>query len=150
MSKLNQFDAVAPYYDLLARTVFGNQIQAAQEHNLSCIKDGDKILILGGGTGWILRALKNTYQLKVWYVEASSTMLRLARATTNDLGSHEITFIHGTESDVPPEEKFDIIILNFFLDLYPTNEIVGLMRKLTPALAAEGQLLVTDFLATKR
>ncbi|MEZ4686196.1 MAG: hypothetical protein R3B47_09055 [Bacteroidia bacterium] len=51
------FNRLAPVYDFLASLVFGNRIRQAQRWLLDFIPEGSSILILGGGTGWILEEL---------------------------------------------------------------------------------------------
>ncbi len=113
-SRLNGFDAVAGIYDGLARLVYGKSLHAAQAQFLPVIPSDAKVLIIGGGTGWLLHELLllNT-GCQVWYVEASAKMIVAAQKKIgNDARVH---FIHGTEAAIPEEVVFDVVITNFFL-----------------------------------
>ncbi len=74
------FDWIAPYYDWLTRLVFGRSIRRAQRHFLGQIPPGARVLVVGGGTGWLLvDLLKRPAVTHVTYLEASAVMLRLAQ-----------------------------------------------------------------------
>ena len=45
------FDRVAPYYDRLARLVFGGSIRRAQRHFLSQVPAAARVLLVGGAPG---------------------------------------------------------------------------------------------------
>jgi tRNA (cmo5U34)-methyltransferase len=145
-SQLNKFNNVATFYDLLVKVVFGPAMQKAQRYFLGSISDAAKVLIIGGGTGWIARDL---FQLKpdahVTYVEASEKMLNRAKKILKAY-SHSTLFIHGTDLEVPFQTSgYDIIITNFFLDLFP-NEKLGLhIAHSAQYLRENGQWIVTDF-----
>ena len=149
MTRLNAFDAIAPFYDVLARTVFGEGIRDAQRRYLSLIKPGGKILILGGGTGWILPAITSIAPAcEVWYIEASSGMLKLAKKRLEGR-CNNIHFVHGTEADIPEGTSFDAIVTNFYLDLFSSTEISVVAATLAGCLSDEGVLLVSDFVSEK-
>src|SRR6187402_1340927 len=78
--RMNGFDRLAPVYDKLAGLVFGKAIVDAQLVFLDRVRAGDRILILGGGTGWLLeKLLRKQPVCEVWYVESSSRMIELTR-----------------------------------------------------------------------
>ncbi|HEY9047693.1 MAG TPA: class I SAM-dependent methyltransferase, partial [Ohtaekwangia sp.] len=69
------FDSIAPVYDMLSRIVFGRSMVKSQRHFLKYIPAEASVLILGGGTGWIIQelfAVNNT--CTIVYVEASQKM----------------------------------------------------------------------------
>ena len=142
---LNGFDGVAPVYDSLKRLVFGNAIYRSAIRFLEEIPEGGNVLIIGGGTGEVLVALKESNpSCRIWFIEASSEMLRRAQKRVSHLSS-EIVFIHGTEGDIPKEIHFNAILVSFFLDVFPDEELPPLCRDLALALDPEGVLLVSDF-----
>jgi ubiquinone/menaquinone biosynthesis C-methylase UbiE len=149
VTKLNAFNRIAPVYDVLARAVFGESIRDAQRHYLSLISPGAKVLVLGGGTGWILPAINSIApDSEVWYVEASFSMLNQAMKRINGAGN-KVHFIHGTEADIPNGISFNAIITNFYLDLFSPIELPGLLALLKGSLSDEGVILVSDFIQTK-
>src|SRR5690348_16816239 len=99
---LNSFDRIAGFYDALARIVFGKHIMNSQCYFLDALNDGSKVLILGGGTGWLLaELLSRKPHCEVWYVEASQRMITLSEVKTGAVKKN-VHFIHGTEQSIPP------------------------------------------------
>ena len=147
------FDRVAPVYDFLT-LVFGGNIRRAQQYYLAKIPQNAHILIIGGGTGWILEdilLLKKKLR-HITYLEASAKMLGLAkRKHKNFKSSHPekhlpiIEWIKGTEKDIPPNHFYDVIITNFFLDLFEQTALFEVMKKLSSLLRQEGTWLFADF-----
>ena len=79
---MNNFDSVAGYYDKLSILVFGTAMRRAQTAHLHDIPLGRNVLILGGGTGWLLSELSAVNPTcKVWYIDASSKMISLSKRT---------------------------------------------------------------------
>ncbi|MDB5263527.1 MAG: methyltransferase type 12 [Adhaeribacter sp.] len=141
------FDRIAPLYDFLASLVFGKAIQRAQTKFLNFIPAQSNILVIGGGTGWILPAILNqTLPARIVYLEASAKMLQLARQKVKNLNhAASIEFRLGTENDIELAEKFEVIISNFFLDLFLPAELENIITTLHRSLRAGGVWLVADF-----
>lgn len=140
----NNFDKVAPFYDRLAGLIFGKPIKKAQTEYLHLIKAGSKILILGGGTGWILKEiLDRQTDVEISYVEKSTRMIDLAKtACSND----NIEFVNLAFEEWQTEEKFDFIMCNFFLDVFQSQKLKNqIIPKIKSLIAENGRLLVADF-----
>ncbi len=56
-STMNGFNRIAGVYDFLAKLVFGKHIRRSQEHFLKMVIQQNKVLVLGGGSGWILESI---------------------------------------------------------------------------------------------
>jgi tRNA (cmo5U34)-methyltransferase len=146
--KLNAYDRVAPFYDGLARIVFGKSIVKAQLVHLPMIPPKSKVLILGGGTGWLLEALlrekpESTYH----YAETSAKMISLATQRIGYL--QNVHFLHGSFSAEKTGCKWDVIIANFFLDQFDEAEIALMLTELELRMNPGAMLMVTDFQKTK-
>ena len=140
---MNNFNRIAGYYDFLARIVFGRSIRTCQVGFLSLIPDSSDILILGGGTGWIVEELKiRTKNCSIWYIELSDRMISLAKS--NDESQH-VNFLHGSEKDIPNEKTFDVVITNFFLDLFPEHKLRTTIQAIEKSLEKKAIWLVSDF-----
>ena len=145
---MNNFDPVARIYDRLSYLIFGKAMRRAQTAYLSDIGPGANVLVLGGGTGWLLSELSEVNPTcKVWYIDASATMIELSKEVTRN-SVHELVFLHGTEDSIPPGTTFDAVISNFYLDLFPQESCVNAIRKIRPVIRANGIWLVSDFLST--
>jgi tRNA (cmo5U34)-methyltransferase len=143
------FDKVAPFYDGLSRLVFGNALRRAQGAHLKVIPEEAHVLLIGGGSGWLLeQLLLQKPNNKVTYLEASTKMFQLARqrlARNPGIAQAAVTFRVGTEGDLLPGETFDVIITPFLLDLFPDERLQHLMNRLYLALVPGGLWLFSDF-----
>lgn len=142
--KANNFDRIAWIYDTLARLVLGNAIKKSQLHHLPQLKPNSYILILGGGTGWLLKEVIDLHPTsRICYIEASEKMLRLSKEKV--VQYHKIQFIHGTEENIPLDAKFDSIITNFYLDLFTHQSLDKVIPRIAMHTSPECKWIVTDF-----
>lgn len=142
------FDRIAPYYDSLARFVFGGSIRRCQLEHLNKIRQGAEILILGGGTGWILAELvKSNPTCRVWYIESSIKMIEIAKGRLKGLSNPGVFFIHGTEKNLRQlnDTYFDVVITNFYFDLFTSNSLKAAIEDIKKCIRPGSTLLVSDF-----
>jgi len=140
--KSNDFDRVAPFYDALASLVFGKKLKAAQVAYIDRIRPGSRVLIIGGGTGWILeKLLKRQPDLQIDYVEASAKMMERAIQRLHD---GQVRFIMGTQNDIPGP-VYDVIITHFFLDVFAPATLHKVVKQLNGMLVPGGLWLCADF-----
>ncbi|MBN8576566.1 MAG: class I SAM-dependent methyltransferase [Cytophagales bacterium] len=77
---MNGYNRLAPFYDRLATVFVGKQLQQAQLALLPYLQQKRKLLILGGGTGWILSHIfKINPTLEIDYVDSAAQMIARAR-----------------------------------------------------------------------
>jgi ubiquinone/menaquinone biosynthesis C-methylase UbiE len=142
---LNQFDAVAKYYDKLSIFIFGNSIQKSQLHFLTDDFVTGNVLIIGGGTGWLAKEVLLRFQkVHVVYIDASSKMIKQTKKIVASFGDR-ITVIHGTEESIPVDLKFDTVIANFYFDLFTERSIHGAIGQIEKSVNRNSTWLVTDF-----
>ncbi len=142
----NNFDSVAWCYDALAWMVFGNKLKASQKILLEQLREGDKVLIIGGGTGWILQEiLKTTEVVQIDYLEVSEKMIRQAKRFVPVQNHTKINFIHGTERDLVGKDHYDCVIAFYFFDLFLPERLNPMIRIIESVLKPAGRLLVADF-----
>ncbi|KAA9332439.1 methyltransferase domain-containing protein [Hymenobacter busanensis] len=150
------FDFVAAFYDPLARLVFGRTLvraqQAALRHGLP--PGAPRVLFIGGGTGRVLPdVLAFQGAAQVTYVEASAEMLRRAQDMFAQIApgaAAQVTFIHGTEADLPPDAQFDAVAAFFLFDLFTEAELAALLDHLQRHAHAGTRWLVADFAPARR
>lgn len=152
---LTGFDRVAWCYDALAGLVFGPALRKAQLAALSGLPAGAaRILILGGGTGWVLlEVLRRRPLATVLYLEASPNMLARAQARLArecPAATAQVEFRHGTQAALRPDEAFDTIITFFVLDCIALDEISEALRRLRAAQLPGTPWLLADFRAARR
>lgn len=138
------FDSIAPVYDSLSRMVYGRSIVSAQMHFLKYIPEGANVLIVGGGTGWIMEALFAVNKTcSIVYIEASQKMLQKARSRIGIHDRSRVVFL--LQSEIPSEGLYDVIITNFFLDLFPHHRLEQIIQQLKDRVKHNGIWIVTDF-----
>ncbi|NQZ75577.1 MAG: class I SAM-dependent methyltransferase [Ekhidna sp.] len=136
---VNDFDLVAPFYDLLGRIVFGKSLVRAQLAQINEITPGSSVLILGGGTGEMLTHMGES---RIVFVEQSKNMIQRAeqRPTVATVRFVNIDFLY-----FQARSKFDYIVCPFFLDCFDTASLTQVVRKCKSMLASSGRLIVADF-----
>ena len=144
------FDGVAWCYDALAGLVFGPALRNAQRAALAGLPPGaPHVLILGGGTGWVLtEVLRRRPAATILYLEASPRML--ARAATrlarhNPAMQAQVEFRHGTQAALRPDETFDALITFFVLDCVALPELPAALNALAAARRPGSPWLLADF-----
>ena len=143
------FDRIAPIYDGLARLVFGQCLKEAQIALFSEIEPDSKVLILGGGTGWILTEVFRLSQPSwVCYVEASHGMMARTQEEIRYRGlpQHRIGLHLGTVETLRRSEKFEVVITPFFLDLFSAMTATQVIQDIKDLHQPHGIWLFTDFL----
>ncbi|MGW8122492.1 class I SAM-dependent methyltransferase [Roseivirga echinicomitans] len=142
----NNFNLIAPVYDALAKLVFGKKLRKVQTHFLPVIPVEASVLIMGGGTGWIINELFDRgFKGKLTYIEASEKMISLSKKHCGLKQS--VDFIHGDESAIP-NEQFDVMITNFFLDVFAEPRLDEVINILTEKLNPNGLWICSDFYDT--
>lgn len=141
---MNNFNLVAPFYDHLARCVFGRSILRSQVHFLEEITDDDHVLILGGGTGEILEYLPACRS--VTFCEKSSKMMALAKERSI---SKHVLFINDDLLTAAYDSQYDVIICPFILDCFTKTTLNRILKLIKTMLTAGGRLIVTDFQRNK-
>lgn len=125
---MNGYNLLAPFYDILVKVVFGNKIKEIQITHLHKIPKNSNVLILGGGTGWILQEIdKRTTGATITYIDLSSKMIQ--KSKSRKVSNNVVRFIEGTENDIP-DIKYDVLITNFYLDLFPKQKLTKVIQQL--------------------
>lgn len=144
MSKLNSFDRIAPYYDALAHVAFAGNIKRSQLTFLEVIKPGASILIVGGGTGWIVEEIfKREPNVLITYIEGSAQMIHITKKRLAPAEKNRVHFIHTIE--VPIIDKVDVVITNFLVDLFSDKTLPEYVTRLKQNMKPQTLWLVTDF-----
>ncbi|MEH6308443.1 class I SAM-dependent methyltransferase [Olivibacter sp. CPCC 100613] len=142
----NNYDNIASLYDRLSRLVFGRAQVNVQLDLIHTIASNSRILIVGGGSGWILEALAKLYPqgLMITYVEISANMLRIAR--NRYYGNNKVVFVEQAIEDyVAAPNSYDVIITSFLFDNFLRSKAEKVFRHLTALLVNEGRWLYADF-----
>ena len=142
------YDNAASFYDKLSRLVFGDRLIKAQVYLLRHIPPNAKVLIVGGGTGWILDELTRLHPsgLDITYVEISANMMALSQK--RNAGDNHVTFINQPIQQVALHDNFDITITPFLLDNFTDESLPSVFEPIHQCLKSTGFWLYTDFQLT--
>ena len=146
MTRIANYDRIAPYYDFLTRIVFGNQLVEAQNHFLSDLADPKRILVYGGGTGHMILPLLQLYpDARIHYLDSSAVMISKAKARVT-LDRRKLCFTCGTDQDlVDKVNVYDVVITPFVLDVFEEKYLGETFKLLFDALSPGGRWIQTDF-----
>ena len=158
MNRGFSYDRIASVYDLLSFIAFFGQIQRAQRHFLTRIPKNSKVLFLGGGTGWLFpHIFRISCPQHITYIEASAKMISRSQRTVvkfqqqhPDILTPPITFICGTEEQIPSTASYDVVVTNFLLDMYSGPKLLALVHRITQQLSSEAIWLFSDFQLSQR
>ena len=141
----NNYDSIALVYDRLSRLVFGKAQVKAQTVLLPFIVPGSRVLIAGGGTGWVLEELCKIYRsgLDIVYVEISAKMLQLSKK--RNVGFNKILFIQQAVESAEIEGAIDVILTGFLFDNFAVEKAQRIFELLDGRLKPGGLWLFADF-----
>ena len=144
------YNTIAPFYDLLSRIVFGNAIIQSQRFLINAIPAGSSILIIGGGTGYILEEISKKFSKGLWiyYIDISEKMIALSKR--KNIGDNQIVFINQSVVDVLLSQNFTVVITPFLLDNFKENSVKTVFDKLHASLQPGGLWLFADFEANEK
>lgn len=141
----NNYDKIANHYDTLSRLVFFKSQVNAQISQLQYIPKNSSVLIVGGGTGWILEEIAKIYSggLKIVYVEISAKMIVLSQK--RNCKNNQVEFVNlsieGFETDI----VFDVILTPFLFDNFAEQRAAKVFNQLNAYLKEEGLWFLVDF-----
>jgi tRNA (cmo5U34)-methyltransferase len=143
------FDRLSYIYDFMLWSTSGNIISKSQSILINELPFCSKTLIIGGGTGQFLYALlKSGKTESVTYIDISPKMIACSeKYLTKHLPEkrEQILFITGNVESIPSEAKYDLIVTNYFLDLFNKEELDIVFNKLYKHFSKNGFWYYTDF-----
>jgi len=136
------------FYDNLSKVIYGKAPLRAQIYLLSFIAPKSKIVLIGGGTGWILEEIAKVQPpgLQITYVEVASKMIALARK--KNAGGNKVEFINQPIEDVSFSNNFDVVITPFLLDNFTEENLQKIFAHIHCSLKPGGLWLNADFQLT--
>lgn len=142
------YDNSASFYDRLSRLVFGRALVNAQVYFLPFIPKNSNVLIVGGGTGWILEEIAKIHPagLQITYVEISANMMALSRK--RNTGSNQVNYINMAVEQAKLPQQFDVVITPFLFDNFNEVNLSVIFRHIHQTLKPGGIWLNTDFQLT--
>jgi ubiquinone/menaquinone biosynthesis C-methylase UbiE len=144
----SNYNNAAWFYDRLSRVVYGHALVKAQTHFLHLIPANAKVLIAGGGTGWILEEIIKQHPtgLDITYVELAEKMMAISKKRNTCVNS--ITYLNLPVEEANLQPNFDVIITPFLLDSLSPVNFDKVFSSLHNLLKSGGLWLNTDFQLT--
>lgn len=142
------FDRLAPHYRWMEAILAGSLLQRCRTRWLSEVQGARHALLAGEGNGRMLEACATALpDCRFTVLDQSEAMLEQARRRWEKSGrKQKITFeIADLRKWRFAGEKFDLIITNFFLDCFTSEELSEVIANLNGAASNQAQWLVTDF-----
>jgi ubiquinone/menaquinone biosynthesis C-methylase UbiE len=135
------------FYDRLSRLVYGRALIKAQVYLLQFLPARSNILIVGGGTGWILEEVARIHPsgLQITYVEVAAGMM--ARSKKRNIGGNKIIFITDAIENVSIED-FDVVLTPFLFDNLKEETLQKVFGHIHAMLKPDGIWLNADFQLT--
>lgn len=142
------YNNAARFYDRLSRLVYGKALIEAQVYLLHHIQHNSTILIVGGGTGWILEEIARIHPsgLQITYVEVSDQMIVLSGK--RNAGNNEVIYINDAIENVNGLPVFDVIITPFLFDNFTPKKLETVFAHIHPLLKNNSLWLNADFQLT--
>lgn len=143
------FDYIAPYYDALATIVYGKKLSGAKKEFIPLLPHQGRLLLMGGGTGNILNYILTIHDhLTIDYVEASASMVTIAKKKLYTSFSSRVTFIVGNHHSIPQDITYDAASAFFVIDCMQQGTATEFMHAITLSLKSKGLFLFSDFFYT--
>lgn len=141
----HNYDTVAWCYDRFSRLVFGNTQVSAQLHLLPFIPPGSRILIAGGGTGWILEEIAKVHSsgLTITYIDASEKMINLAKRQS--AGNNKVVFKAANVEYAMNDDRYDVVLTPFLFDNFTQRKAEQLFAAIDKHLVPQALWLYCDF-----
>lgn len=142
---VNNYDKIANYYDRLSRLVFFKSQVNAQVHQLHYLPEKATVLIIGGGTGWILEEIAKVRPsgLHLVYVELSSKMMELSK--NRSVGRNTVEYVNMGIEGFSAAGTFDVICTPFLFDNFSEERARMVFQQLDALLKSTGLWLHNDF-----
>lgn len=149
VSMKDKYRVIGPVYDLLSTLYSGKSIHNCKVAMLNPrhLKPGDKVLFAGVGHG---RDAIQAAELgaEVTVVDLSETMLRKFQEQLERSGKqfrHPIRSIHSDILKVAETETYDMVVANFFLNVFSETMMAEVLRHLVSLAKPGGKIVVGDF-----
>jgi ubiquinone/menaquinone biosynthesis C-methylase UbiE len=142
------FNNSAWFYDRLSRLVYGKALINAQVFLLQNIPTNTNVLIVGGGTGWILDEITKIHSsgLNITYVEIAPNMIALSKKR-NTAGNY-VVFVNDAIENVSLPADFDVVITPFLFDNFTEQTTQKIFDHIHEILKPNGLWLNCDFQLT--
>lgn len=137
-----RFDRAAWCYELLCNIYSCWRIPASKRWQIQFLEPGQRVLYVGVGTGddAILAARKGA---DVTCVDLSKGMLVRAKRRIEKAGL-SATFLQADATKLQPEEPYDVVVANYFLNCFRKQRMREVLAGLVPLVKPHGRFMIAD------
>ena len=137
---------IGPIYDVLGKVYSGQQIENCKIANLNHLKPGQKVLFAGVGHGRdAIHAAKLGADVTV--VDLSKTMLdNFQKLLDKENIQVTVRKVHKDIFKVDELEQYDMVVANFFLNVFNKNMMPDVLNHLISLCKPGGHVVVGDFM----
>ena len=143
------FDRLAAYYPWMENVFAGNLMQRCRTTFLARTKNCRHALLVGEGTGkFLIELLRANPHIQITCVEHCGGMIAQTqrRLAAEKLDGSRVVFKQMDALNwSPPTEKFDLVVTNFFLDCFRSEQLERLVPRLAESAEADAIWLLADF-----
>lgn len=139
------FDLLAPHYRWMERVLAGEKLQRCRTEFLAKIPPPKSALLVGEGNGRFLSEFAKRFpNTETVCLDASARMLCAAKRLV--AGASNVSFVRADIFQWEgPRGKFDLVVTNFFLDCFTSEQIETVVTKLAGAATPKATWLLSDF-----
>lgn len=140
-SSLRSYDHVAGFYDVMSDVYSFGQIRAAKLDQVRFMKQGDRVLFVGCGSGVdVLAAVR--LGCDVTAVDTSSKMIAKLRHRL-ERKSLSATLVCDRYQNID-SGPFDVVCSNFFMNCFPHETMETMLREQTALVQDGGKMMIAD------
>lgn len=137
------YDRLASIYDPLATLYSGGTIGSCHRVVAERLERDERVLFVGVGGGRDAAAAARRGAIPT-LLDLSPRMLRRARTRVRSEGIEPTSFL-GDFRDLDPRHRYDAVVASFFLNVFRSDELPDLIKRLSTHVRPGGRLLLADF-----
>ena len=128
--------------------VYGRALVKAQQYLATSIPPYARVLIVGGGTGWVLEEIAKVYHsgLYITYIDSSPKMIALAKK--RNAVENMVTFIAAPIETIVADDVYDVydvVFTPFLFDNFTDDSLRKIFSLIDKRLVKDGSWLYCDF-----
>ncbi len=137
------YESISSFYERLNSLFTGGQNVAARMSQIEDMHAGQRVLYVGVGPGEeAIEAARRG--IKVTCVDLSPSMVEIVRKRFEEAGLPG-EFVCADIMEFETEEPFDVVVANFFLNIFSQPVMLQMLTRLVALVRPGGDFVVADF-----
>ena len=144
-------DRIAGAYRWMEYAAFGNKLQQRRREFVDLAASARRVLLVGEGDGRFGEAARrHGCVAHIDCVDASAEMLRRAKSRICAAGQGTAEFHDMALPAKLPGKDYDLVVTNFFLDCFSTEELQDVVARIASAATRNATWVVSEFRLPER